>query len=841
MEQDFRTGLWLAKEHLSAPAAAEQRQKFLETVEKNGYVIRKSIQDWNNAQNFANMTEPKNYLIQNLYDSACIDAHLTSQMQIRTEQIFSSDFSLFNPDGSVNEEQTKIVKKLEATRDIVTAILEIRSHGYTLIQQEVTRDRKINVKVLPRANVIPKKGLFYPDYDDDIKKIPYRELREFGIWIIEFDSKNLGYLNKTIPHVLFKRFAQSCWSELCEIYGIPPRTLKTDTGNPKAVARGEKMMRDMGSAAWSVIDVEETLEFAKSAATDGSVFSNLIGLCKDELSTLVNAAVMGQDTKNGNRSKEESNQDLQWLLVQSDMELVEQHWNNRVLPSWVELGIIKPGTEYRYHQAEDTAQLYKFTIGFLQYYNIDPAWIQAKFGVEVIAKEEVDPEEEKPDAGKKKPAKKETKEALSFFPEAVENAANWKTQNCCGLSAKSLPLPKTILNLESVAKRFYDAAGSLSFDIELFYYTAQILITGLKKGSRSDKAKLSINVGFEYGTDDPAMLTSFEQNLFRFSAAKTLAQAQELNRLFKSSKSFEDFYQNAKLKLEVYNKAHLETEYNTAYLTGEATATYERLKAQTKTFPYWKYVTIGDDRVRPEHRKLHDLILPANDPRWKKLYPPNGWGCRCYIVPLTAAECKNVDFAKMREIADAFFETDEFAKIKKQGFGVNRSESGEVFTQNQFYVDNLDTAGAKLLNEVTYEDYQLKPADKKQKAAKKDFPEYTNDYKTFLENTETVKDKNVLRDYNNRPAALPAKLSKKDNDLELLEAMQQTTERPDEVWINDTGSKTYDQFISIKYYAGATMIVISTVKNGQSYSIVKWLATEADADLYRTGLLIFSK
>ncbi|WP_446662918.1 phage portal protein family protein, partial [Flavobacterium psychrophilum] len=34
-------------------------------------------------------------------------------------------------------------------------------------------------------------------------------------------------LNKAVSHVLFKRFAQSCWSELCEIYGIPPRVLKT--------------------------------------------------------------------------------------------------------------------------------------------------------------------------------------------------------------------------------------------------------------------------------------------------------------------------------------------------------------------------------------------------------------------------------------------------------------------------------------------------------------------------------------------------------------------------------------------------------------------------------------
>ena len=40
------------------------------------------------------------------------------------------------------------------------------------------------------------------------------------------------------------------------------------------------------------------------------------------------------------------------------------------------------------------------------------------------------------------------------------------------------------------------------------------------------------------------------------------------------------------------------------------------------------YVTAGDDRVRPAHVKLDNLTLKKGHPRWKKIWPPNGWNCR---------------------------------------------------------------------------------------------------------------------------------------------------------------------------------------------------------------------
>jgi len=48
----------------------------------------------------------------------------------------------------------------------------------------------------------------------------------------------------------------------------------------------------------------------------------------------------------------------------------------------------------------------------------------------------------------------------------------------------------------------------------------------------------------------------------------------------------------------------------------------------------YKYVTVGDDRVRDSHIALEGVTLPKTDPFWQENYPPNGWACRCQAIPL---------------------------------------------------------------------------------------------------------------------------------------------------------------------------------------------------------------
>lgn len=48
----------------------------------------------------------------------------------------------------------------------------------------------------------------------------------------------------------------------------------------------------------------------------------------------------------------------------------------------------------------------------------------------------------------------------------------------------------------------------------------------------------------------------------------------------------------------------------------------------------YKYVTVGDMRVREEHAALDGITLPKYDIFWRTFWTPNGYNCRCQIISI---------------------------------------------------------------------------------------------------------------------------------------------------------------------------------------------------------------
>lgn len=344
---------------------------------------RADIATWKAALRTAdNVENPRRAKLINLYKDAMLDALLTSQIEMRVQHVLSTPFAI-TKNGEADEELTKLVSSAKWARELNRHILESVYYGHTLIEFMTDNFGQLEVELLPRTNVIPELGvLLYKE--DDTKGIEYRTMREYGTWILEFGSNDdYGLLNKAIPHALFKRFAQACWSELCEIYGIPPRVMQTNTQDPEMLSRAESMMRDMGAAAWYIIDSDEKFEWAKGADTNGDVYKNLIALCNSEESMLISGVVQGQDTVNGNRSKEESSGKLFDKIIQADKAMLQGYWNSSVIPALVRIGVLPEGVEFELQQEEDLEKLWKQTHQALQYFDVETEWIKTKFGIAV--------------------------------------------------------------------------------------------------------------------------------------------------------------------------------------------------------------------------------------------------------------------------------------------------------------------------------------------------------------------------------------------------------------------------------------------------------------------------
>lgn len=380
----------------TSPRTSGQRTS-IEWIPRATDTARKDIADHRRAQALAESFEnPNNLFLQNIYTNICNDGMLTSQIENRQTKLFGVDFELQNADGTLNEIQTKAVMDFVPWRDITKEILNTMYYEYSLIQLDWKKNvdgiDRLVCKTLPRTNILPQQGKFFRDTADLSKYIEYRDQKEYGIWWLEFgDASKRGLLNKAVPHVLMKSFAQSCWAELCEIYGIPPRYMKTNTQDPAMKARAEKMMRDMGAAAWFIIDETEEFAFADSVSGGGDVYNGLITMCNNENSMMISGAIIGQDTKNGNRSKDESSQNVLWELVMQDMLMVEDNWNNIVIPALKKIGVIKGDLTFRFDIPEDLAVLWTRVKDSMDNYEFDTDWLNEKFGLKITAVKKAEP------------------------------------------------------------------------------------------------------------------------------------------------------------------------------------------------------------------------------------------------------------------------------------------------------------------------------------------------------------------------------------------------------------------------------------------------------------------
>jgi len=96
----------------------------------------------------------------------------------------------------------------------------------------------------------------------------------------------------------------------------------------------------------------------------------------------------------------------------------------------------------------------------------------------------------------------------------------------------------------------------------------------------------------------------------------------------------------------------LRTIYDTNLRVSRAAGRWKRIQEMKDVRPYLMYVSIGDDRTRPLHRRWGGndpafpirIILPVDHPAWAIFYPPNDWGCRCSVRQLSQADLDRLGY-----------------------------------------------------------------------------------------------------------------------------------------------------------------------------------------------------
>jgi len=124
----------------------------------------------------------------------------------------------------------------------------------------------------------------------------------------------------------------------------------------------------------------------------------------------------------------------------------------------------------------------------------------------------------------------------------------------------------------------------------------------------------------------------------------------------------------------------LYTEQNTAGKTANSINEWNAIEEQKDLFGLLEYSAILDDRTREDHRALDGTVRPVDDPFWDDFMPPNGYNCRCLLVPTIEGTKEITDKPKVSE-----------AEVPT-AFRNNPAKSGKIFTNKHPYLADSTAA-----------------------------------------------------------------------------------------------------------------------------------------------------
>lgn len=101
-----------------------------------------------------------------------------------------------------------------------------------------------------------------------------------------------------------------------------------------------------------------------------------------------------------------------------------------------------------------------------------------------------------------------------------------------------------------------------------------------------------------------------------------------------------------------FSDARLRLIFDTNLAVSYAAGKAERFERSKKYFPYLRYVTRRDDRVRESHQPWDGVTLPHDHPWWTLHKPIKAWRCRCDVEQLSERQVQRLQKSGARVITE---------------------------------------------------------------------------------------------------------------------------------------------------------------------------------------------
>lgn len=386
--------------HSSVMLAAEKQEKvkkmLIELATQSQNLTKKTIDTWRKAWQTAIIVDnPRRNNLYSVYTDVDVDLHLTGAISQIKNTVLKRSLKVV--DRKTKKEKPELTDLLQDTwfKELIGYALDSRYWGHSLVQfgDLVTvggRKRFTGVELIPREHVSPEFGVILKEPGDEFAKgTPFRD-GKIAQWCVEIGKpRDLGLYLKIAPQVISKKFMLLFWDQFGEIFGMPIRIGKTSSTNPRDLSRVEKMLSEMGSAAYGLFPDGTEIEIKESQKGDAfNVYDKRIERANSEMSKAILTVTMTMDN-GASLSQSEIHEKMLQATVESEASRILDIINNIIIPKIMVFGF--PFTENdmvvwdlkkEYKPSEQVA----IETMVLNNYEVDPQYFIDTYNIPVTGK-----------------------------------------------------------------------------------------------------------------------------------------------------------------------------------------------------------------------------------------------------------------------------------------------------------------------------------------------------------------------------------------------------------------------------------------------------------------------
>lgn len=111
--------------------------------------------------------------------------------------------------------------------------------------------------------------------------------------------------------------------------------------------------------------------------------------------------------------------------------------------------------------------------------------------------------------------------------------------------------------------------------------------------------------------------------------------------------------------------------YDANLRSARAAGQWDRIQRTKRALPYLTYQLGPSERHRPHHVTKEGLTLPVDDPFWSTWYPPNGWGCKCWVRQVSRREAEELGVDESPEVPLRDWENRRTGEISQVPVGID--------------------------------------------------------------------------------------------------------------------------------------------------------------------------